>query len=156
MTDVRNEAGEVSRLEQSNVLGLAFVRTMILLNAGGILALMTFIGNASAQTAVYLSLGAIKLAMLSFLVGIASILLALLISYSATASAPETSYSKFWNKRIIATNATLALISLGLFTFGVAVLLCGGTDSLNMPIQKTLDQRGNAKKEIPWQVMTSS
>ncbi|WP_170402736.1 hypothetical protein [Ruegeria arenilitoris] len=125
MTKVRNEAGEVSRLEQANVLGLAYVRSIILLNAGGILALLTFLGNASAQTAVSISLSAIKLAMASFLAGISAILLALLVSYSFTASAPGTSYHKFWDKHIIATNTVLGIASLGIFVFGVASLIKG-------------------------------
>lgn len=119
------ESGEVSRLEQANILGLAFVRTIILLNGGGILALLTYLGNASSQTQVAISVSSIKCAMALFLTGIVSVLVGLMISYTYTASFPKNSYAQFWNRWIIPTNAALLLISLVAFALAVTVLLHG-------------------------------
>jgi hypothetical protein len=56
---------------------------------------MTFSGNASAQAAVTVEIDALKHAMCSFAVGICSILLALLVSFTFTAAHPTTAWHKF-------------------------------------------------------------
>ncbi|MBE1291475.1 MAG: hypothetical protein GJ677_03200 [Rhodobacteraceae bacterium] len=120
-----SESGEISRLEQANTLGLAFMRTIVLLNGGGILALLTYLGNASAQTQVQIGVASIKLSIALFLAGITSVLMALVISYTFTASAPETRWSRFWNSWIIPLNGVLALVSVVAFVAAVLSLLFG-------------------------------
>jgi hypothetical protein len=119
------ENSEISRLEQANTLGLAYLRTMVTLNGGAILALLTFIGNAQAQTAFFVPLHTLRLSLACFLVALVSLLVALVVSYSFTATAPESRYSIFWNRWIVALNSILALMSLVTFALGVLFLLLG-------------------------------
>jgi hypothetical protein len=122
---VSSEGSEVSRLQRADALGLAFVRTTILLNSGAILAVLTFAGNADASRMIWFEFESIKSAMWSFLIGIASILLALIVSYSYTATAPQYAWHKFWDHWVIPFNVVLGLLSVGAFLFGVAVLISG-------------------------------
>lgn len=120
-----SENSEVSRLQRADTLGLAFVRTAILINAGAILAILTFAGNADSSRMIWFEFESIKSAMWSFLVGIGSILLALIFSYSYTATAPQYSWHKFWDRWIITFNCGFASTSVGAFLFGVATLING-------------------------------
>ncbi len=126
---MNNNPAEVSRLEQANVLGLAYVRTMVFLNGGAILALLTYLGNSSAQLAVTIPLETIKCSMVAFIFGIAALMFALLVSYSYTANAPEETYSRFWNNWIITFNCVVCLLSLGAFTYGVLSLVWGASQT---------------------------
>lgn len=120
-----NEQSEISRLQQVDTLGLEYFRTVVLLNGGAILALLTFMGNASDGAAVQFSLASVKAAMSAFLVGIVVMLIALIISYSYTATGPGYRYRDYWDKKIIAANAVLASVSLIAFVCGVANLISG-------------------------------
>ena len=124
-----NVQSEISRLDQAQALGLEYLRTTILLNGGAIFALLTFIGNATASAVIQFNLGNLKGSMWAFLVGIVSVLLGVIISYSYTATAPESYYSQFWNRHIVLLNTLLALISLSAFILGVASLILGATDT---------------------------
>lgn len=116
---------EVSRLARADALGLAFVRTTIILNSGAILAILTFAGNADAARMIWFEFESIKCAMRSFLLGIVSILLALIISCSYTATAPQYAWHKFWDKWIIRFNSFLGIVSVGAFVVGVGILISG-------------------------------
>ncbi len=120
-----SENSEVSRLQRADALGLALVRTTILLNSGAILAVLTFAGNADDSRMIWFERGSIKCAMLSFLIGIASILLALIVSYSYTATAPQYCWHRFWDNWIIPFNVVLGISSVGAFLLGVGVLIAG-------------------------------
>ncbi|MBC7131540.1 MAG: hypothetical protein H5U16_00350 [Roseovarius sp.] len=120
---------EVSRLGRADALGLAFVRTTIILNSGAILAILTFAGNADASRMIWFEFESIKCAMWSFLVGIASILLALIISYSYMATAPQYCWHSFWDNWIIPFNVVLGILSVGAFLFGVGVLISGSVST---------------------------
>ena len=118
---------EDSRLEQSNTLGLEYLRTLVILNGGAILALLTFMGNASGDAAIQFSLSSVKCAMISFVLAIFIVLISLLISYSYTATAPGQPYKSFWDKWIIKTNCFLGFISLVFFVIGFRSLIIGAT-----------------------------
>jgi hypothetical protein len=118
---------EDSRLEQANTLGLEYLRTLILLNGGAILALFTFMGNASGDAAIQFSLSAVKCAMAAFVIAIVFMLISLVISYSYTATAPGHSYRDFWDKWIITINSLLGVASLALFVIGFFSLIIGAT-----------------------------
>ena len=120
-----SENSEVSRLQRADALGLSLVRTTILLNSGAILAVLTFAGNADATRMIWFELGSIKCAMWSFLIGIVSILLALIFSYSYTATAPQYAWHKFWDDWIILFNSILSIVSVVSFVVGVAMLISG-------------------------------
>lgn len=122
-----SEDSEVSRLQRADALGLAFVRTSILLNSGAILAVLTFAGSADVSRMIWFEFGSIRCAMWSFLIGIASILLALIFSYSYTATAPCYAWHKFWDDWIILFNSILGIVSMGAFLVGVAILISGSS-----------------------------
>ncbi|MCD9148234.1 hypothetical protein [Pseudophaeobacter flagellatus] len=121
------ESSEISRLEQANTLGLAYLRTMLTLNGGAILALLTYFGNVKAETAIVVPLDSLQWAISSFTFAICVMLLTLAISYSFTASAPETPYSRFWNNWIVLLNSIAALTSLAAFISGVLFVTLGAT-----------------------------
>jgi hypothetical protein len=131
MCEAHNESGkmmdqsEISRLEQSNVLGLEFLRTMILLNGGAILATLSIVGNVSATSAIQFEITYVRSALWSFLAAIATVLVALLVSYSFIATNPESGYHRFWNEHIVLWNSFLALVSIFSFCLGVSFLIWG-------------------------------
>jgi multisubunit Na+/H+ antiporter MnhB subunit len=127
---VSNQSHEISRQERANALGLAFLRAILILNGGGILALLTFLGNASAQTVVTIPLVTIKLAMLCFLIAIAVMMLGLLFSYSFTAMPPESKFVEFWNRHIVKLNFYSGVVSLTAFIVSVSILLVGSSEAM--------------------------
>ena len=120
-----SEQSEINRLQQANALGLEYLRTVVLLIGGAILALLTFMGNASQDAAIQFSIEAVKGSMIAFLVGIVAVLVALIVSYTYTATAPSEGYHKFWDGWIIPLNAVLAVVSLAAFVCGVIQLVVG-------------------------------
>ncbi|WP_299726385.1 hypothetical protein [uncultured Tateyamaria sp.] len=124
-TQLKRDESEISRLERADALGMSFVRTMIVLHGGALLALMTFLGNASAQTSITVKICVIKQAMTSFVVGICSILIALLISYTYTAAHPDTAWHRYWDRWVISVNAGMAIICIGSLIIGLVLLLSG-------------------------------
>lgn len=123
-----SENHELSRQDRANALGLAFLSSILLLNGGGILALLTFLGNASAQTVVTIPLATIKVAMVCFLVAIAAMMLGLLISYSFTAMPPETKFAKFWDRHIVRLNFYMGVVSWAAFIIAVLILVAGSSE----------------------------
>lgn len=121
------EQSEISRLEQANALGLEYLRTVVLLNGGAILALLTFLGNSKVDASVQFTLRSVKTALLAFLVGIVAVLVGLIVSYTYTATPLEYRYHQFWNRWIVTLNAVLAIVSLGAFVLGVSCLILGAT-----------------------------
>lgn len=63
--------------------------------------------------------------MTSFVLGICAILLALLISYTYTATHPATSWHKFWDRWVISLNAVLGIMCIVSFIVGLVLLLTG-------------------------------
>ena len=120
-----SEDSEISRMERADTLGLAFLRTIILLNGGAILSVLTFMGNVQEHSAIVFELRSIQCAMWAFLAGIVSILIGLVVSYSYTATAPEYCWHKFWDSWIIPLNSILAVVSIAAFVFGVGSLIFG-------------------------------
>lgn len=113
------------RLSRADQLGLAMVRTLVLLNGGAIISVMTFLGNASSQTKVTIETIAITWSILAFLVSIVSVIFALGVSYTFYAIPTHSKYSLFWNNWIVLFNAILVLFSTGAFVVGVVFLLNG-------------------------------
>ena len=122
---MNDEGLEISRQERATSLGLAFLRSILLLNGGGILALLTFLGNASAQTMVTIPLGSIKWAMFCFLAAIASMMFGLLVSYAFTATTPESRFANFWNEHIVKFNFSLGFFALSAFIAALCILIFG-------------------------------
>ena len=118
-----SETSENRRREAADQLGITFAKTLITMNAGAILALLTFIGGAKEQSLLTFEISSLQWAMGFFLVGIVSILIALLVSYVFYAHPPEEDVHQFLNKHIVIINGALAVISLASFTGGVMFLL---------------------------------
>jgi len=116
---------EISRLTDARELGLAFFKSLILLNSGAIVVLVTHMGTAKSDAAFRFNLNAIKSSMTVFLIGIVLIMTSLLISYIYTALSPYEKLKTWLDTKIIGTNAILALGSLSCFVAGVAILVFG-------------------------------
>ena len=119
------ENSEIARLETATTLGLSYLRTMVTLNGGAILALLTYLGNANTQGMVYIPLQSIKCSMGAFLAAICLMMLGMIVSYSFTANDPNSAYSRFWNNWIVPVNSVVGLLSLALFVTGVCFVLAG-------------------------------
>jgi uncharacterized membrane protein YidH (DUF202 family) len=115
---------EIARIGLANEIGLAYLKTLILLNSGSVVVLMTHMGTAKADAAFRFSLDAIKNSMLAFLFGMASILIAVIISYVYTSLNHQAKLKTWLDSWIIPFNASLGLFSLISFITGVAKLIC--------------------------------
>ncbi len=77
-------AGNVVQEGVIKELGLLAFKTMITLNSGAFIVLLTFLGNADLSTEAFVvSIQRLKLALVFFLVGISATLLGILLSYVA-------------------------------------------------------------------------
>lgn len=70
-----------ANLQTLRELGLYAIKTLVTLNSGSIVVMLTFIGNAAAQTRYSLELNAIKLALYSFLFGITCSAIVVAVAY---------------------------------------------------------------------------
>lgn len=113
------------RFDRTNTPGLAFLRTMVLLNGGAILALLIFMGNASTQTFVTLTVTSIQCSIKLFLIGITSIMIGLVVSYIHEALAVGSRLKKILGASVISVNTICSIISLGSFFFGVTAVING-------------------------------
>ncbi|MFX0542195.1 hypothetical protein ACEWPM_010745 [Roseovarius sp. S4756] len=118
-----SETSEIARIQAADQLGVTFAKTLITMNAGAILALLTFIAGAKNQSLFTFSVWSLQWAMALFLAGIVSILLALLVSYYFYAHPPESKTHQFLNKFIAVVNAFFAFSSTAFFVGGVILLL---------------------------------
>jgi hypothetical protein len=119
---------EIARISGAHELGLVFFRTIILLNGGAFVVLMTYLGGAKSDAAFLVSLEAIRFAMKAFLVALGAMLLALLISYLYTAMNHAVKLKKFLDSALIPLNVILSVIAIAAFVCGVLTLL-NGTNS---------------------------
>lgn len=121
------ENEEIARISGAHELGLAFVRSSILINGGAFVVLLGYMTASSKTSLVVVSLGGIKVAMSCFLVGIVSVLLALATSYLYTAPNLDSRLKRWFDAKIIPLNFVLCLVSLSAFTIGVATLICSSS-----------------------------
>ena len=111
------------RRDAADQLGITFAKTLITMNAGAILALLTIIGGAKEQSLFTFEVSSLQWAMGLFLAGVVLILIALLISYVFYAHPSESKAHQFFDRNIIKINGALAVISLFCFAGGVIFLL---------------------------------
>lgn len=121
-------ARDKDRIDRADQLGLAFVKTLILLNGGAIIAVLTCLGNASTQTVVGIEVPSIVWAIALFLVSILLSLAALGVSYTFYGVNEDHPYHRFWNNWIVPFNTVAMLAALFGFAAGVITLLCGVTE----------------------------
>ncbi|TCO72054.1 hypothetical protein [Rhodovulum euryhalinum] len=115
-----------SSIQERRELGMFALKTLMTLNSGGFVVLLTFLGNSSAQTAFLVTLGAIKLAMLSFLAGIVLAFLVIALAYVvALTSNPYTGRTALADWFVIPAYLIIAWLSLAAFSFAVWTVLSG-------------------------------
>ena len=120
---------EIDRKNRADELGKKAVTIMITLHGGACLGVLGFVGSLTETSPLQFSGANIHWALSCFLVGIVSILVALLASYTFYASPPETRLYQFWNRFIVQWNSTWAIVSLVSFIFGFVFLIFGVTTS---------------------------
>ena len=108
-------------------IGFISVKTLITLNSGAFVVLLTFIGNAAAQSQFVVPLQSLKFAMLCFLAGLAAVFLSIVQTYvSARRASPynaeEDRRSEWW---LALLSVLFPAISFLCFLVGVAVVVCG-------------------------------
>jgi len=116
---------ESARIQAADQLGLAFVRTIILLNGGAIIALFTFVGNSTENSLIQFSVSSIKCSITAFLIGITTTLVGLVTSYVFYANPSETKIHKFFDEWVVAINGTFGITSVVSFVWGVLSLIRG-------------------------------
>jgi hypothetical protein len=122
---------EIARLEASDRLGMMFARTIILLNGGAFVVLLAYLGGASEESQFSLSISGITRALYAFLLALAAMLIALLISYVRYAVPPQFSLGAWLSAKIVHVNFSMACVAVFGFVYGVIVLI--NSASLNTP-----------------------
>jgi len=102
-----------------------FFKTIVFLNAGAILALLTFIGSAPETVSISIELLSLKKAIFSFLVGILTMFAALAFSYAYTATNPTNMFHQSADLWVIKVNLALGGLAAFAFAAGVTFVLCG-------------------------------
>jgi hypothetical protein len=107
-------------------VGIMALRSIITLNSGAFVVLLTFIGNTAAQSKYTVPLSNIKIGMSCFLIGIALSFVS--IAYTYVASQEVSPYPKTEKKNdgsfvpVIVVVTGLAFLA---FIVGVAIVICG-------------------------------
>ena len=83
-----------ANLQVLRELGMYAIKTLVTLNSGAIVVMLTFLGNAAAQTKYTLDLSSIKQALVCFLLGITSTAIVVAISYINIAIMSPFDHSK--------------------------------------------------------------
>lgn len=111
-------------IQAAREIGLYALKTIITLNSGAFVVLLTFIGNTAAQSKFSVPLGALKCAMLSFVFGITLAFVSIAYTYAASqAASPYPRPQKKtdgWFLYIVTVIAGLALVA---FLIGVILLV---------------------------------
>lgn len=117
-------------VQATREVGIIALRTIITLNSGAFVVLLTFIGNTAAQSKFSVPLGALKCAMFSFLAGITLAFIS--IAYTYAASQAVSPYPKppkkfdGWFVYFVTVIAGLALIA---FLAGVGIVIINVEDA---------------------------
>ena len=117
------EDPELARIKGAHELGLAFVRSPILLNGGAFAVLLAYMAAAHADALVIFQIEGLKRAVYALPFGIVSVMLALVISYAYTALNFQSHFRAWLDTKVIPTNLVLAIAPLSAFGFGVSTLI---------------------------------
>jgi hypothetical protein len=105
-------------------LGLFALKTLITLNSGAFVVLLTFIGNAAAQSAFVVPLEALKFSMFCFLVGITSTFIVVAVAYVNSTLLSPYDLGKGMNDKVAIPGYIFgAIVALVAFVWGVANVL---------------------------------
>lgn len=114
---------ERDRQEAAVQIGMAYARTIILLNAGAMLATITYLSTLTDGSLFIVRLDGVRFAMVWFMAGIGSILAAYVIGYLRYAVPPDDAFGRWIGVHVVKVIAPLALLSSVSFLAGVYVLL---------------------------------
>lgn len=114
---------EKARLEAADRLGLAFARTVILLNGGAFVVLLAYLGSSSTESIFLIPLEGLRRAMYGFLSAILCMLVALFASYIRYAIPFDFKTGEWLGRNIVRINSTCAVLSIIGFTYGVWILI---------------------------------
>jgi uncharacterized membrane protein YidH (DUF202 family) len=115
-----------ANLQVTRELGLYSIKTLVTLNSGAIVVLLTFLGNAAAQTQYTLNLYGIKNSLLSFLVGIASAALVVAVAYvDSMRMSPYGNSKTLKDSAALTIYVSLSLVSFACFILGVLIVISG-------------------------------
>jgi hypothetical protein len=113
-----------SSLQLTRELGAMALRTLITLNSGGFVVLLTFVGNSAAQSAFSVPLISIQWSLGLFLLGIVLTFLVLAIAYAvALFSDPFKGESVFSDRIVLVGYFGLSFLALTAFIVGVINLI---------------------------------
>lgn len=107
-------------------VGLIVLRTLVTLNSGAFVVLLTFIGNTAAQSKFMVPLHDLKIAMSLFLFGLFCTFLVLAYTYVMSQSV-----SPYWGRRkatdgwYVPISVTVSAVSFLCFISGVATVVRG-------------------------------
>jgi hypothetical protein len=124
----RADARELSRSDTDLVreLGILAIKTLITLNSGAFVVLLTFIGNTAAQSQFSIPLGVLKIAMVLFLGGITFSFFAIAHSYILAQTTDRFLGATNWfERRYVEISVMLAAIAFLFFLAAVGVVIWG-------------------------------
>ncbi|SFU01382.1 hypothetical protein SAMN05216236_11876 [Sedimentitalea nanhaiensis] len=110
-------------------LGMLALRSLITLNAGAFIVLLTFVGNTSADSAFQLSISALRNSLICFATGLGFTSVAIVIAYLTAQALVDEAPPKILagTKRFLVITMTCPLLALVSFLTGVGFAISGVT-----------------------------
>ncbi len=113
---------------QANIvreLGLFALRTLVTLNSGAFVVVLTFLGNSHVQVNFTISLNGLRISLILFLTSLAICLLLVVTNYVNAARQSQKNPLKRLSENIVTLNAIGTLCSTAVFLSGVLTLVLG-------------------------------
>ena len=128
---ILNEKWYEATLQATLQIGLYAIKTLIALNSGAFVVLLTFLGNAAAQTKFSVELSSIKVALSLFLVGLtcAGVVTAFAY-YHAVKMSPYSSGESKLDQVSLPFYMIGSFFSFAAFIVGVGVVIFGAHEAL--------------------------
>ncbi|WP_417808474.1 hypothetical protein [Thioclava sp.] len=115
-----------SGVQVTREIGVMALRTLITLNSGAFVVLLTFIGNTAAQSQFSVPLENLKYAMFAFLVGISLSFVAIAYTYAVSQSAsPYPKESSNLDGLYLYVVLGISTLSFVAFVTGVGTVVAG-------------------------------
>ena len=115
-----------SSVQVTREVGVLALKTLITLNSGAFVVLLTFVGNTAAQSKFTVPLPNLKCAMILFLVGIGFSFLVIAYTYVATqAATPYDAQKKRTDGWFVPISVLFTSLGFVSFLFGVLMVVLG-------------------------------
>ena len=113
-------------IQSTREVGFIALKTLITLNSGAFVVLLTFIGNTAAQSQFSVPLENLKFSMFCFLGGLATVFLSIVQTYvSSRAATPYVEEGKRPEWWFALLSVILPAMSFLTFVIGVVAVVCG-------------------------------